>query len=70
MCEQCQVEESVVHVIMECNKYQQERQGMQEDLRRAGILNFNTETLMNLSRGADSKTFFDFIKQTGLIGRI
>lgn len=34
LCERCQVEESVVHVIMECDKYEQERQ---RDVRRSEI---------------------------------
>ena len=56
--------------IMVCTKYDQERQNMKEELSKNGVQELSIKTLMNLPSGSSSRIFFEFIRQTGLMGRI
>ncbi|KAJ7998456.1 hypothetical protein DPEC_G00205130 [Dallia pectoralis] len=71
MCEYCENEETVEHVLLHCRHYVRERECMRESLRECGILEI---TLVNLLGGAEVDRRFDilfsFLRDTGLEGRV
>ncbi len=63
-------EETIPHVFIECRKYEQERGKMIEELRKNRIQEFNLKVLIKWASEVNSKAFYDFIRETGLINRI
>lgn len=63
LCEQCQEEETVMHVIMQCRRYEQERQCMREEARRAKVLD-----ILSSPKGL-GRILFAFLEHTGLMAR-
>lgn len=45
-CDKCQVEETMSHVILECNEYEQERIGMIEEVKKDGVQEIYFEFLI------------------------
>ena len=61
LCEGCQVEETVEHVLMNCSGYGMERESMKNQLR---------ENILSLMKRNCIKVLFGFLRETGLYGRI
>ncbi len=70
ICECCNDEETIPHVFIECRKYEQERGKMIEELRKNRIQELNFKVLIKWASEVNSKAFYDFIRETGLINRI
>ncbi len=70
LCEHCNVEEIIPHVFLECRTYEQEKGQIIEEIRKNGIQDLSFKVLINLSSEINSKVFFDFIREKGLIKRI
>lgn len=69
-CELCECPESVEHVILQCPKYQEERQRLSSQLKRKQ-LRLNLEEILQRSSGEIRfKYLFSFLRNTGLIKRI
>ena len=51
-------EETFMHAIIDCTKYDQERQCMKEELSKTGVQELSIKTLMNLPSGWSSRVFF------------
>ena len=60
-------EDTITHAIIDCTKYDRERQYMKEEFRKTGVQELSVKTLMNQPSGWSSRVFFEFIRQTGLI---
>uniref|UniRef100_A0A673MAK6 Uncharacterized LOC107721237 n=1 Tax=Sinocyclocheilus rhinocerous TaxID=307959 RepID=A0A673MAK6_9TELE len=70
LCEQCKVEETVTHVILECKKYEEERSNMIVEIKKNGIQVVHFKSLIKWASEINSKAFFHFLKRTGLISRM
>ncbi len=70
LCEYCNDEETIPHVFIECRKYEQERGKIIEELRKNRIQELNVKVLIKWGSEVNSKAFYDFIRETGLMNRI
>ena len=71
LCDHCQEEESVEHVIMNCNLYQRERETMMEELRGVGIVEITLKQIISAAEdNAGRGTVVRFIRETGLWDRL
>ena len=70
LCERCQVEESVQHVIMDCREYVRERERMRVRLRQLGMQEFTLRGILGTSKRAQIKVLLGFLRDTGVFDRI
>ena len=70
LCEICKVEETVTHVFLDCRRYEQERGTMIEEIRKNVKQEINFKVLIKWASEINSKVFFDFIRETGLVNRL
>ena len=70
LCEGCQVEETVEHVLMYCSDYEIERESMKNQLRELGMQVYTLENVLSLRKRKYIKVLFDFLRETGLYDRI
>lgn len=70
LCDHCNVEETITHVFLDCRKYEQERGTLMEEIRKNVNQEVNFKILIEWASEVNSKVFFDFIKETGLIHRL
>lgn len=70
-CEYCQsnIPETVEHVIMYCQKYNEARQRLVNEL-KAKKMSLETKTLLDRSSRENFDLLFSFLKSTGLLKRI
>lgn len=62
LCEECQEEESVEHVILYCRKYQRERMIMDNKLKELGVYNLTLNTILKMNVRAQVRELLDFFK--------
>ncbi len=70
LCEECQEEESVEHVILHCRRYQREREIMEDNLKEVGVKKLTLKTTLGMSDRAQVRELIVFLKETGLYYRI
>lgn len=70
LCEECQVEESVEHVLIECQRYLEQRGKMSIDLREMGVQELTLKSLLGGNGRAQFRVLMTFLKETGLYSRI
>ncbi len=70
LCEECQEEESVEHVILHCRRYQREREIMENNLKEVGVKKLTLKTTLGMSDRAQVRALVVFLKETGLYYRI
>ena len=71
LCDECQEEETVEHVMMYCRAYQDEREVMVAELREVGILEITFENIVVAAENNSGRgTVVKYIKETGLWDRI
>lgn len=70
LCEECQVEESVEHVLIECQRYLEQRGKMSIDLREIGVQELTLKSLLGGNGRAQFRVLMTFLKETGLYSRI
>uniref|UniRef100_A0A3B5QKI5 Reverse transcriptase domain-containing protein n=1 Tax=Xiphophorus maculatus TaxID=8083 RepID=A0A3B5QKI5_XIPMA len=70
LCNFCGKLETVIHIFMECNKYNLEREELVEELNRNKV-KLNIRDLLQKSSGdVVFNSVFRFLRKTGLIGRL
>ncbi len=57
-------------MFIECRNYEQERGKIIEELRKNRIQELHFKVLIKWASEVNSKAFYDFIRETGLINRI
>ena len=57
ICEHCQIEESVEHVILNCPKYSQERETLKREVRNRGMVELNVKNVFGL------ESLFQYLNQ-------
>ncbi|CAJ1057143.1 RNA-directed DNA polymerase from mobile element jockey [Xyrichtys novacula] len=70
LCEGCQVEESVEHVLMGCRRYEMERGEMRSKLRELGMQDLTLKGVLQMGDRAHVRVLVEFLRVTGLIDRI
>lgn len=61
LCEECQVRESVEHVIMVCRKYKAYREVIRAELRESGMQEISLLRLLNKGEVAQIRALFTFL---------
>ena len=70
LCEGCQEEESVEHVVMTCRRYGAERERLRDGLRELGLRDFTLEGLLGMEDGHGVRVLLQYLRVTGLVDRI
>ena len=70
LCEECQEEESVEHVIMRCRRYETQREKMRKGLVEAGVKELSLKGLLDMSDRSQQRMLLEFLRSTGLLNRI
>nr|XP_055031454.1 uncharacterized protein LOC129420520 [Misgurnus anguillicaudatus]XP_055031455.1 uncharacterized protein LOC129420520 [Misgurnus anguillicaudatus]XP_055031456.1 uncharacterized protein LOC129420520 [Misgurnus anguillicaudatus] len=70
LCEECRVEESVEHVLLDCPSYIEQRDKMSSDFREIGEQEFTLKSLLGDNDRAKFRVLMTFLKETGLYNRI
>lgn len=67
LCEHCQDEESVEHILSHFQKYLTEREILKEEIRKKGKMKVNIKDILN---GDNNESLINYLRRTGLINRI
>lgn len=67
LCDHCQEEESVEHILCHCPKYITEREILKEEAKEQGQVGINIADMLN---GHNNRSVLHFLRITGLINRI
>ena len=70
LCEGCQEEESVHHVLLECREYERERDIMRNKLRDLGMQDFTLRGILGTNKRAHIKVMLSFLRDIGVYDRI
>ena len=70
LCEQCQVPETVEHVIMDCSIYDAEREMMRTQMRDLGVQHITLEGLLEMGNRRQVKVLLVFLRASGVFDRI
>ncbi len=70
LCEECQEEESVEHVILHCRRYQREREIMENKMKEVVVKKLTLKTTIGMSDRAQVRELIVFLMETGLYYRI
>lgn len=70
LCEECQEEESVEHVILRCRRYETQREMMRRGLVDAGVKEISLKGLLDLSDRSQQRMLLEFLRSMGLFNRI
>ncbi len=68
LCEGCQEEESVEHVVLRCRRYGRQREVMRSRIRELGVQEITLKGL--LGERAQLRVLLGFLKETGVFSRI
>lgn len=70
-CDQCQIPETVEHVLINCSKYGLQRVDMIKDMGKIGLTGRGVKSIMDCSRSEQGvKYLIRFLTKTGLMTRI
>lgn len=64
LCEGCQEEESVEHVVLSCRRYQREM--MRNNLWELGVQEFTLKGLLSMGERAQVRVLLAFLRDTGV----
>lgn len=64
LCEECQEEESVEHVILNCRKYVIERGVMKNNLNKLGVQEFNLKAALEMSMRMEVRELINLLRET------
>ncbi len=67
VCDHCQEEESVEHILCHCQKYIAEREILKKGIRKQSSLEISVKDILN---GHNNKSLLNYLRRTGLINRI
>ncbi len=75
LCEGCQEEESVEHIIMTCKRYETQRQVMKNKLREIGVVVITLKGLLSTVNRIQCRiliylTYTNFLREAGVFNRI
>lgn len=70
LCENCEVMESMLHVLLECRKYEEEGRREMFQMLKKDIINVNVQKLLEGSTWNVVKHLMIYLKNTGLMKRI
>ena len=70
LCEGCQEEETVEHVLMECREYETERNNMRDKLRDLGMGEFSLRGILAMNNRLYVKTLLGFLRDIGIYDRL
>ncbi len=70
-CDQCQIPETVEHVLINCSKHELQRMDMIKDMEKVGLTGRGVKNVMDCSRSEQGmKYLICFLTKTGLMARI
>ena len=69
-CEQCQVPETVEHVVMDCSVYEAEREVMRSQIRDLGVQDMTLICLLKMGDRRVVKILLVFLRASGLFDRV
>ncbi len=70
-CDQCQIPETVEHVLINCSKYELQMMDMIKDMEKVGLTGRGVKNVMYCSRSEQGiKYLICFLTKTGLMARI
>jgi len=69
MCDGCQEEESVEHIILRCSSYEAKREMMRNKLREMGVQNITLKGLLSSDR-VQTRILMTFLREIGVFNRI
>ena len=70
LCEECQEDETIEHVLLSCRKYEMERNTMMNKMRDLGEKEVNIKSLLRMQSWKYVKILMEFLRNTDLIDRI
>ncbi len=70
MCEVCQEEESVEHVVLRCSRYDVQRELMRNKLREMEVQDITLKGLLSTQHRAQTRILMDFLRDTGVVNRV
>ena len=70
LCEDCLVDETIEHVLMECSNYEIERESLRSKMRELGEQEITVKSLLRLENRKKMRVLSEFLRATGLCDRI
>ncbi len=70
LCEWCQEEESVEHIIIRCRRYEVQRVIMRNNLRELGVQELTLKGVLSIGDRAQVRILLTFLRETGLFNRL
>ncbi len=67
LCDHCQEEESVEHILCHCQKYIAEREILKKGIRKQSSLESSIKDILN---GHNNTSLLNYLRRTGLINRM
>ena len=69
LCDGCQEEESVEHIVLRCSRYGAQREMMRNKLREMGVQNMTLKGLLSSDR-VQTRILMTFLREIGVFNRI
>lgn len=70
LCDRCQEEETVEHVVLKCRDYEAQREVLRECLRKEGLHDFTLSGLLSMRKWVQVKAILNYLRETGVLNRV
>ena len=70
LCEECQEDETVEHVLVVCRRYETERETLRGKMRELKVQEVTTKSLLKMENRKHVKVLIEYLRETGLYDRI